>query len=92
MTHTHAAGHGGDALALGGLAFTTHHLFAATPGRTLLRIVRRGRHGTIKVRRAMMIPTSSSGNTDEAIAALVAADPDTVRGVIHSPLVVGGMP
>lgn len=53
-------------------------------GRTLLRIVRRGRHGTIKVRRAMMILTSSSGNTNEAIAALVAADPDTARGVIHA--------
>lgn len=53
-------------------------------GRALLRIVRRGTHGTIKVRRAMMILASASGNTNEAIAALVAADPDTVRDVIHA--------
>jgi transposase len=53
-------------------------------GRALLRIVRRGRHGTIKVRRAMMILASASGNTNETIAALVAADPDTVRDVIHA--------
>lgn len=53
-------------------------------GQTLLRIVRRGRHGTIKVRRAMMVLASASGNTNEAIAALVAADPDTVRDVIHA--------
>ncbi|MGH1554707.1 hypothetical protein ACRAWF_30630 [Streptomyces sp. L7] len=31
MAHTHAAGHWGDALALGGLAFMAHHLFADTP-------------------------------------------------------------
>ena len=53
-------------------------------GRILLRIVRRGRHGTVKVRRAMMVMASASGNTNEAIAALVAADPDTVRDVIHA--------
>src|SRR5919197_5901731 len=53
-------------------------------GRALLRIVRRGKHGTIKVRRAMMILASASGNTNEAIAALVAADPDTVRDVLHA--------
>ncbi|MFJ7524700.1 transposase [Streptomyces griseus] len=38
----------------------------------------------IKVRRAMMMLASSSGNTNEVIAALVAADPGTVRGVIHA--------
>lgn len=53
-------------------------------GRTLLRIMRRGKYGTVKVRRAMMILASASGNTNEAIAALVAADPDTVRDVIHT--------
>jgi hypothetical protein len=53
-------------------------------GRTLLRIVRRGRNSTIKVRRAVIIMASASGNTNEAIAALVAADPDTVRDVIHA--------
>ncbi|WP_372352366.1 hypothetical protein [Streptomyces sp. KL116D] len=31
MAHTHAAGHWGDALALGGLAFMAHHLFADAP-------------------------------------------------------------
>jgi transposase len=53
-------------------------------GRALLRIVRPGQHGSIKVRRAMIIMASASGNTNEAIAALVAADPDTVRDVIHT--------
>ena len=53
-------------------------------GRALLRIVRRGQHSTIKVRRAMIIMASASGNTNEAIAALVAADPDTIRDVIHA--------
>lgn len=53
-------------------------------GCALLRIVRRGQHGSIKVRRAMIIMASASGNTNEAIAALVAADPDTVRDVIHA--------
>jgi hypothetical protein len=52
-------------------------------GQTLVRMVRRGKHGTIRVRRAMMILASASGNTAPAIAALVAADPDTVRDVIH---------
>lgn len=53
-------------------------------GRKLLRIVRRGQQGTIRVRRAMIIMASSSGNTIQAIAQLVAADEDTVRGVIHA--------
>jgi transposase len=52
-------------------------------GQKLVRMVRRGKHGTIRVRRAMMILASASGNTAPAIAALVAADPDTVRDVIH---------
>ncbi|MFD9824191.1 helix-turn-helix domain-containing protein [Streptomyces violascens] len=53
-------------------------------GRTLLRIVRRGQHGTIRVRRAVIVPAPVSGNANAAIAALVAADPDTVRDVIHA--------
>lgn len=53
-------------------------------GRILLRIVGRGRHQTVKVRRAMMVLASVSGNTNELIARLVAADPDTVRDVIHA--------
>nr|WP_079249566.1 helix-turn-helix domain-containing protein [Streptomyces sp. IMTB 2501] len=53
-------------------------------GRTLQRIARRGRRSTIKVRRALIIMASASGNTNKEIAALVAADPDTVRDVIHA--------
>ena len=52
-------------------------------GRRLLQIVRRGRQGTIRVRRAMMIMASASGTPIPAIARLVAADEDTVREVIH---------
>ena len=47
------------------------------------QIVRRGKQGTIRVRRAMMIMASSSGTPVPAIARLVAADEDTVREVIH---------
>lgn len=53
-------------------------------GQTLLRIVRRGKQGTIRMRRAMMILASSSGTPVPAIARLVAADEDTVRDVIHA--------
>lgn len=56
----------------------------AEEGQTLLRIVRRGAQGTIRVRRAMMILASASGTPAPAIARLVAADPDTVRDVIHA--------
>jgi transposase len=52
-------------------------------GRRLQQIVRRGKQGTIRVRRAMMIMASSSGTPVPAIARLVAADEDTVREVIH---------
>jgi hypothetical protein len=52
-------------------------------GQVLLRTVRRGKRGTIQVRRALIIMASASGTTAPAIARLVAADPDTVRGVIH---------
>lgn len=53
-------------------------------GQTLLRIVRRGKQGTIRMRRAMMILASASGTPVPAIARLVAADEDTVRDVIHA--------
>jgi transposase len=53
-------------------------------GSRLQRIVRRGKHGTIRVRRAMIIMASSSGTPVTAIARLVAADEDTVRDVIHA--------
>jgi transposase len=52
-------------------------------GQRLQQIVRRGKHGSIRVRRAMMILASSSGTPAPAIARLVAADEDTVRDVIH---------
>ena len=53
-------------------------------GRRLQQIVRRGKHGSIRVRRAMIIMASASGNLVPAIARLVAADEDTVRDVIHA--------
>jgi transposase len=52
-------------------------------GQRLQQIVRRGRHGSIRVRRAMIIMASASGTTVPAIARLAAADEDTVRDVIH---------
>ena len=53
-------------------------------GQRLQQIVRRGKHGSIRVRRAMIIMASSSGTPATAIARLVAADEDTVRDVIHA--------
>jgi transposase len=52
-------------------------------GQRLQRIVRRGKHGSVRVRRAMIIMASASGTLVPAIARLVAADEDTVRDVIH---------
>lgn len=51
-------------------------------GQRLVRIVRRGRHESIRFRRATIILASSSGTPVRAIARLVAADEDTVRDVI----------
>ena len=53
-------------------------------GQQLTRIVRRGKGGSIRVRRATMILASSAGTLVPAIARLVAADEDTVRDVIHA--------
>jgi transposase len=53
-------------------------------GRRLQQIVRRGKHESIRVRRAMMIMASASGTPVSAIARLVAAHEDTVRDVIHA--------
>ncbi len=53
-------------------------------GRRLQQIVRRGKHGSVRVRRAMIIMASASGTPAPAIARLVAADDDTVRDVIHA--------
>ena len=52
-------------------------------GQWLQQIVRRGKHGSVRVRRAMIIMASASGTLVPAIARLVAADEDTVRDVIH---------
>jgi transposase len=52
-------------------------------GRRLQQIVRRGKHGSVRVRRAMIIMASASGTPVPAIARLVAADEDTVRDVVH---------
>ena len=52
-------------------------------GSRLQQIVRRGKHGSIRVRRAMIIMASASGTPVSSIARLVAADEDTVRDVIH---------
>jgi transposase len=48
------------------------------------RLWRRGKHGSIRVRRALIIMASASGTTVPAIARLVAADEDTVRDVVHA--------
>lgn len=53
-------------------------------GQRLTQIVRRGKGGSIRVRRATMIMASASGTPVAAIARLVAADEDTVRDVIHA--------
>jgi transposase len=53
-------------------------------GQYLLRLVRRGKHDSIRFRRALVIMASASGTTVPAIARLVAAAEDTVRDVIHA--------
>jgi transposase len=52
-------------------------------GRKLQQIVRRGKHESIRMRRAMIIMASASGTQPAAIARLVQAHEDTVRDVIH---------
>ena len=53
-------------------------------GRRLPQIVRRGKHGSVRVRRAMIIMAPASGTLVPAIARLVAAGEGTVRDVIHA--------
>jgi transposase len=53
-------------------------------GQRLQQIVRRGKHESVRVRRAVIIMASASGTLVPAIARLVAADEDTVRDVIHA--------
>ena len=52
-------------------------------GQRLQQIVRRGKHESVRVRRAMIIMASASGTLVPAIARLVAADEGTVWDVIH---------
>ncbi len=52
-------------------------------GGRLQQIVRRGKHGSVRVRRAMIIIVPAPGTQVPACARLVAADEDTVRDVIH---------
>jgi transposase len=52
-------------------------------GRRLQQIVRRGKHESIRVRRALIIMASASGIPVPAIARLVAVHEDTVRDVIR---------
>jgi transposase len=51
-------------------------------GRRLQQIVRRGKHESVRVRRALIM-ASASGTPAPVIARLVAATEDTVRDVIH---------
>ncbi|MFC0071946.1 IS630 family transposase [Umezawaea endophytica] len=53
-------------------------------GRKLLHITRRGKHESIRVRRATIIMASAAGTPVPAIARLLAAHEDTVRDVIHA--------
>jgi hypothetical protein len=53
-------------------------------GQRLQQIVRRGKHESVRVRRALIIMASASGTTVPAIARLVQAHEDTVRDVIHA--------
>lgn len=53
-------------------------------GRRLQQVVRRGKRGSTRVRRAVIIMASASGTPAPAIARLVTADQDTVRDVIHA--------
>ena len=48
-------------------------------GRRLLQIVRRGKHGSVRVRRAMIIMASASGTLVPAIARLVANKTPAIR-------------
>ena len=53
-------------------------------GQRLQQILRRGKHDSVNVRRALIIMASASGTTVPAIARLVAAHEDTVRDLIHA--------
>jgi len=50
-------------------------------GRYLVRLVRRGRHDSVRYRRALTVMASAAGTPVPAVARLVAAEPGTVRAV-----------
>jgi len=52
-------------------------------GHRLQQIIRRGRHQSVKIRRATMILASAAGTPARAVARLTAAHENTVREVIH---------
>lgn len=52
-------------------------------GQKLQQNVRRGSAGSVRYRRAMMLPASAGGNRVPVIAKPVQADEGTVRDVIH---------
>ena len=53
-------------------------------GRRLQQIVRRGKHGSVRMGLAMIIMASASGTLVPAIAWQVGADEDTVRDMIDA--------
>jgi hypothetical protein len=53
-------------------------------GQYLLRLARRGVHDSVRYRRGLIIMASSAGTRVPVIARLIAADPDTIRDVIHA--------
>ncbi|MFV2095223.1 helix-turn-helix domain-containing protein [Micromonospora sp. LOL_013] len=53
-------------------------------GRKLQQLVRRGKHDSVRMRRALIIMASASGTPVPAIARLIAGHEDTVRDVIHA--------
>ena len=61
-------------------------------GRRLQQIVRRGKHGSVRVRRALIIMASASGTPVPAIARLVAADEDERGLAALDPQWAGGRP
>ncbi|MGW5688400.1 hypothetical protein [Nonomuraea sp. NPDC003754] len=54
-------------------------------GQTLQRLVRRGRHDSVRVRRALMVMASAGGTPVTAIAQLVAADARETLGRSRCP-------
>jgi hypothetical protein len=54
-------------------------------GQRLLQIVRRGKHESVRVRRAMIVMASASGTLMPAIARLVAADPQRTPATLGPP-------